>query len=148
MAFDFRLFFSDLWEMCIVHKEWILVVFVLFFVLCIIRRHRLNALPIRTSSNELGELFVTKSALLKLIETVGIEGEVIPIKKIKLANKKNLFCVKVYVILTPEQPFDVLSLQLQERMQQAIAKYCGMTKQVRVDIILDGLSKNKQVIEK
>ena len=147
MAFDFGLFFSDLWESCVLHKEWILSVVVLFFVFCAIRRHRLSALPIKTFSNELGEFFVTKSAILKLIESVGLENDVIRIKKIKLANKKNLFCVKVYVILTPEQSFETLSLQLQERMQQAIVKYCGVVKHVRVDIILDGLMKRKPVEE-
>ena len=100
-------------------------------------------MPIKTFSNELGEFFVTKSAILKLIESVGLENDVIRIKKIKLANKKNLFCV----ILTPEQSFETLSLQLQERMQQAIVKYCGVVKHVRVDIILDGLMKRKPVEE-
>lgn len=104
-------------------------------------------MPIKTFSNELGEFFVTKSAILKLIESVGLENDVIRIKKIKLANKKNLFCVKVYVVLTPEQSFETLSLQLQERMQQAIVKYCGVVKHVRVDIILDGLMKRKPVEE-
>ena len=147
MAFDFGLFFSDLWESCVLHKEWVVGIIALFFVFCVIRRHRLNALPIKTFSNELGEFFVTKSAILKLIESVGLENEIIRIKKIKLANKKNLFCVKVYVVLAPEQSFETLSLQLQERMQQAIVKYCGVVKHVRVDIILDGLIKNKQVEE-
>ena len=129
------------------HKEWIFGTIVLFFVFCIIRRHRLNTLPIKTSSNELGELLVTKSAILKLIETIGLENEGVRIKRIKLANNKQLFRIKVYVVLSPEQPFDTLSLQLQERMQQAIIKYCGMVKQVRVDIILDGLSKYRKPTE-
>ena len=147
MAFDFGLFFSDLWESCVLHKEWILSIVVLFFIFCVIRRYQLNTLPIKTFSNELGEFFVTKSAILKLIESVGLENDVIHIKKIKLANKKNLFCVKVYVVLRPEQSFETLSLQLQERMQQAIVKYCGVVKHVRVDIILDGLMKRKPVEE-
>jgi len=147
MTFDFSLFFSDLWESCVLHKEWILGVIALFFIFCVIRRHRLNALPIKTFSNELGEFFVTKSAILKLIESVGLENESIHIKKIKLANKKNLFCVKVYVVLTTQQSFETLSLQLQERMQQAIVKYCGVVKHVRVDIILDGLIKHKHQVE-
>ena len=148
MAFDFSLFFTDLWEACVLHKEWVWSVIILLLTFYAIRRHRLNTLPIKTSSNELGELFVTPSAILKLIETIGFDNEGIRIKKIRLANKKHLFRVKVYLVLTPEQSFETLSLQLQERMQQAIIKYCGMVKQVRVDIILDGLSKtNKSSVE-
>lgn len=148
MVFDFNLFFTDLWEACVFHKEWVLCGSVLLITFCVMRRHRLNALPIKTSSNELGELFVSKGAILKLIEAIGLENEGLRIKKVKLANKKHLFQVKVYLILTPEQSFEALSLQLQERMQQAIIRYCGMVKQVRVDIILDGLAKvNKNSTE-
>ncbi len=144
MLLDFNIFLSTLWETWIQHREWLFGVIILCFILYILRRHRSNTLVIKTSSNELGELFVTKSAILKLIENISIENQVIHIKKIKLANKKHLFRIKTYVHLSPEQSFDIVSLQLQEHMQQTIIKYCGMTKHVRVDIILDGLIKQKQ----
>lgn len=144
MLFDFNIFFSNLWESCILHKEWLFSVIILCFILYILRRHRLNTVVIKTSSNELGELFVTKNTILKLIENISLESQVVHVKKIRLINKKHLLRVKVYVNLSPEQSFEDISLPLQERMQQTIVKYCGMTKHVRVDIILDGLIKQKQ----
>ncbi|MDR2396813.1 MAG: hypothetical protein LBD69_03105 [Puniceicoccales bacterium] len=126
-------------ESVIIYWHWILLAIVLLVVGYFLRLRRLRLKPIRTSGSELGELFVTQKALLKLIASAVVEFEALRIEKVKLLDKKHSLRVRLCIKLRPEIIFDQISMQLQEKVKQILSKYLGIAKAVHVDVILAGI---------
>lgn len=144
MMFDFKTFFETLWSSCGVYGYWLLgLVLLLAFLICM-HRYRLRRLPIRTSCNDLGELFVTRNAILRLIDNIGTELNLGRISRIHLKDRKHLLCIQLHVRIFPDQAFEQISMQCQEKVQQIITKYLGVVKNVRVDVILDGIERTQK----
>lgn len=144
MLFDFKIFFETLWDCCSAYAYWILgLVLVLIFILAI-HRYLLRNLPIRTSCNDLGEFFVTRNAILRLIDNIGTELNLERINRVKLKNQKHLLCIQLHICTFQDQAFEQTSIQLQEKVQQIITKYLGVVKNVRVDIVLDGIEPKRK----
>ena len=141
MMFDFKTFFESLWDSCGTYGYWLLGSILLFILLIYIHRYRLRNLPIRTSCNDLGELFVTRNAILRLIDNIGAELNLGRVSRIHLKDRKHLLCIQLHVRIFPDQAFEQISMQCQERVQQIITKYWGVVKNVRVDVILDGVER-------
>ena len=141
MIFDFKTFFEALWESCGVYGYWLLGAVLLLILLICIHRYRLRNLPIRTSCNDLGELFVTRNAILRLIDNIGTELNLGRISRVRLKDRKHLLCIQLYVRIFQDQAFEQISMQCQEKVQQIITKYLGVVKNVRVDVILDGIER-------
>lgn len=139
MLFDFKIFFETLWDSCNTHAYWLVGSILLLALFFCIHRYRLRNLPIRTSCNDLGELFVTRNAILKLIDNVGIELNLGRINRVRLKDRKHLLCIQLHIRVFQNQAFEQTSMQLQEKVQQIITKYLGVVKNVRVDVILDGV---------
>ncbi|MDR2769646.1 MAG: hypothetical protein LBB19_03805 [Puniceicoccales bacterium] len=139
MWLDVETFFSVWVESVIIYWPWVLLAGVLFMLGYFLRLRRLRLKPIRTSGSELGELFVTQKALLKLVASAIVEFEVLRIEKIKLLDKKHTLCVRLYIKLRPEIIFDQISMQLQEKVKQILSRYLGIAKAVHVDIVLAGI---------
>ena len=116
-------------------------VFILMLLFCIHRYHLRN-LPIRTSCNDLGELFVTRNAILRLIDNLGTELNLGRISRVRLKDRKHLLCIQLHVRIFQDQAFEQISMQFQEKVQQIITKYLGVVKNVRVDVILDGIERS------
>lgn len=139
MLFDFKIFFETLWESFGAYGYWLLGLILLLGLLICINRYRLRNLPIRTSCNDLGELFVTRSAILHLIDNVGVELNLGHINRVRLKDRKHLLCIQLHVRISQDQAFEQISMQFQEKVQQIVTKYLGVVKNVRVDVILDGI---------
>ncbi|MDR0647230.1 MAG: hypothetical protein LBF43_02205 [Puniceicoccales bacterium] len=139
MWLDVKTFFSVWMESVIIYWPWMLLAVVLLMLGYFLRLRRLRLKPIRTSSSELGELFVTQRALLKLIASAVVEFEALRIDKMKLLDKKHTLRVRLYIKLRPEVMFDQISMQLQEKVKQILSKYLGIAKAVHVDIVLAGM---------
>ena len=142
MLFDFKTFFLTLLEACKEYKDWLLVALALSGLLYFVYRCRLRNLPIKTSCNDLGELFVTRNAILRLIDNIGVEMKIGRVTRVRLKDKKHLLCVRMHVRLYRDQSFEQVSMQLQDKVQQTITKFLGVIKNVRVDIILDGIDRS------
>ncbi len=143
MFFDIKTFFFTLFDLCVQYKERVLLGIGLGIVFYVVHRLRLRNVPIKTSSNELGELFVTRNAIIYLINDVSAAMHLGQIMRIKLFDKKNLLRIKLYVRLYANQSFDAVSMEFQQRIQQSIAKCLGIVKNVRVDVILHSMEKIK-----
>ncbi|MDR0756194.1 MAG: hypothetical protein LBE99_04770 [Puniceicoccales bacterium] len=139
MWLDAKTFFNVWMESVIIYWPWILFAVVLLILGYFLRLRRLRLKPIRASGSELGELFVTQKALLKLIASTVVEFEALRIEKIKLLDKKHALRVRLYIKLQPEIMFDQISMQLQEKIKQIFSKYLGIAKAVHVDVILAGI---------
>ena len=139
MLFDFKTFFEALWESSAVYGYWLLGLTLLLIFVMSVHRYRLRNLPIRTSCNDLGELFVTRNAILRLIDNIGTELNLGHINRIRLKDRKHLLCIQLHVRIFKDQAFEQVSMQFQEKVQQIVTKYLGVVKNVRVDVILDGI---------
>jgi hypothetical protein len=139
MWLDAKTFFNVWIESVIIYWPWMLLAVVLLTLGSFLRLRRLRLKPIRTSGNELGELFVTQKALLRLIANTIVEFEALRIEKIKLLDKRHTLRVGLYIKLRPEIMFDQVSMQLQEKVKQILSKYLGIAKAVHVDVILAGI---------
>lgn len=145
MLFDFKTFFEALWESSGAYGYWLLGLTLLLILVVCMHRYRLRNLPIRTSCNDLGELFVTRNAILRLIDNVGEELNLGRINRVRLKDRKHLLCIQLHVRIFQDQAFEQISMQFQEKVQQIITKYLGVVKNVRVDVILDGIEKAPKV---
>ncbi|MDR1254849.1 MAG: hypothetical protein LBJ78_02335 [Puniceicoccales bacterium] len=139
MGLDAETFFNGWMESVIIYWPWMLFAVVLLTLGYFLRLRRLRLKPIRTSGSELGELFVTQKALLKLIASMVVEFEALHIEKIKLLDKKHTLRVRLCIKLRPEMMFDQISMQLQEKIKQILSKYLGIAKAIHVDVILAGI---------
>ncbi len=146
MLFDFKTFFQSLWDSCGIYKEWAVGCGLLMLIFFIIHRYRRINLPIRTSSNDLGELFVTRNAILRLIDSVGKSMQIGRITRVKLCDKKHVLNICLHIRLYPNQSFEAISMQFQESIKQTIEKCLGVIKNIRVNVILDGIEKNNEEI--
>ena len=144
MMFDFKAFCETLWESCGVYGYWVLGSISVLILFLFIYRYHLRNLPIRTSCNDLGELFVTRNAILRLIDNIGSELNLGRISRVRLSDRKHLLCIQLHVRMYPDQAFEQISMQCQEKIQQTITKYLGVVKNVRVDVILDGIERAPQ----
>ena len=120
-----------------------LVALLLLKILC---RARNNSRPIKTATNELGELFITKRSLIKLIASLAKKQGVPGVEKIRFYTNKHVLRVKLFIRLQLEQNFEQISVQLQEGIQQLLERYLGMTKTIRVDVIMTGIVKSMPAI--
>ena len=141
MMFDFKTFFESLLDSCGVYGYWALGSILLLVLILCIYRYRLRNLPIRTSCNDLGELFVTRNAILRLVDNIGTELNLGRIIRVHLSDRKHLLCIQLHVRIFQDQAFEQISMQCQEKVQQIVTKYLGVVKNVRVDVILDGIEK-------
>ncbi|MDR0393347.1 MAG: hypothetical protein LBH52_03920 [Puniceicoccales bacterium] len=139
MWLDVKTFFGVWMESVITYWQWTLLAIVLLTLGYLLRLRRLRLKPIRTSGSELGELFVTQKALLKLIASAIAEFEALRIEKVKLLDKKHTLRVRLCIKLRPEIIFDQVSMQLQEKVKQILSRYLGIAKAVHVDIVLAGI---------
>jgi hypothetical protein len=139
MWLDAKTFFNVWIESVIIYWPWMLLAVVLLTLGYLLRLRRLHLKPIRTSGSELGELFVTQKALLKLIASAMVEFEALRVEKIKLLDKKHTLRVRLYIKLRPEIMFEKISMQLQEKVKQILSRYLGIAKAVHVDIVLAGI---------
>lgn len=146
MLFDFKTFFQSLWDSCAIYKEWTIGCIILVLLFLLVRRYRHSNLPIKTSSNDLGELFVTRNAILRLIDGVGKSMKIGRIARVKLQDKKHILTICLHVRLYPNQSFEAISMQFQENIKQTIEKGLGVVKNIRVDVVLDGIEKNSEEI--
>ena len=146
MLFDFKTFCQSLWDSCGIYKEWVLGCALLIFLFYIIHRFSLANLPIKTSSNDLGELFVTRNAILRLIDGVGKTMKIGRITRVKLQDKKHILNIRLQIRLYPNQSFEAISMQFQECVKETVAKSLGVVKNVRVDVVLDGIEKNTEEV--
>ena len=147
MFFDIKTFLLSLYDLCIQYKERVEVLLALGFVFYVIRWCKLRNVPIKTSSNELGELFVSRDAVLHLIKGISLSVKLCRVTRIRLINKRQILHIKLHVRLQADQSFDVISMEFQQRIQQEVSKCLGIIKNVRVDVILDGIEKKVQVEE-
>lgn len=143
MLFDLKTFLLEFWEDCLQNKGIALVAIAAVMIFVLIRCYRKRHLPIKTSSNELGELFVSPEAICQIVRDIGLNMNAGRVGRIKLINKKHLLCVEVHMRLFADQSFDQISMQFQESVQQNINKYLGVVKNVRVDVVLDSIDKIK-----
>lgn len=141
MPFDLGTFGSSFLEIFLEYKQWVGVGLGICLCLMLIRRFRLKRLPIRTSSNELGELYVSRGAILHLIRNIENEIPKVHVCRIKVKDKKHALRIRLSVKIREDQSFDEVSIQFQEKIQQIIIRYLGLTKTVRVDVILDDIEK-------
>lgn len=141
MPFDLGTFGSSFLEIFLEYKLWVGVGLAICLCLMLIRRFRLKRLPIRTSTNELGELYVSRGAILHLIRNIEDEMPKVHVCRIKVKDKRHTLRVCLNVKIREDQSFDEVCIQFQERIQQIIIRYLGLTKTVRVDVVLDDIEK-------
>ena len=144
MLFDFKTFFQSLWDSCDIYREWVIGCGLLMLIFYIIHRYRLANLPIKTSCNDLGELFVTRNAILRLIDGVSKSMNIGRITRIKLQDKKHTLNIRLHIRLYPNQSFDAISMQFQENVRETVTKSLGVVKNIRVDVVLDGIEKHTE----
>jgi|GEM_PF-3428130 len=144
MLFDFKTFFQSLWDSYGIYREWVFGCGLLMVVFYLIRRYHISNLPIKTSCNDLGELFVTRNAILRLIDGVCKSMKIGRITRIKLKDKKHTLTIRLHVRLYSNQSFEAISMQFQENVKEAMAKSLGVVKTIRVDVVLDGIEKNNE----
>jgi len=147
MFFDIKTFFLTLFDLCVQYKERVGILLGLGLIFYVIRWCNLRSVPIKTSSNEFGELFVSREAVLHLIKGISSTVKLCQVTRIRLINKKQVLCIKLHVRLQANQSFDVVSMEFQQRIQQEVAKCLGIIKNVRVDVILDGIENKVQIEE-
>lgn len=146
MLFDFKTFFQSLLDSCDIYKEWVACCGLLVLLFYIIHRYRLANSPIKTSCNDLGELFVTRNAILRLIDGVSKSMKIGRIGRVKLQDKKYTLNIRLHIRLYPNQSFDTISMQFQENVKEAVTKSLGVVKNIRVDVVLDGIEKNNEEV--
>lgn len=145
MLFDWKSFFTSLLEICIQNKEVLFGICVALFILSMLRFFKRKNMLVKTSSNELGELFVSRQAITNII--LGKRSEIESwgkIKKISLLNKKHSLEVKLWFLLNSKQSFDKISIQIQSVIQKTILECLGGAKTVHVHVILDGILKEME----
>lgn len=146
MLFDFKTFFQSLWDSCDIYREWVIGCSLLILLFYIIHRYHLVNSPIKTSCNDLGELFVTRNAILRLIDGVSKSMKIGRITRIKLQDKKHTLNIRLHIRLYANQSFDAISMQFQENVKETITKSLGVVKSMRVDVVLDGIEKNNEEV--
>lgn len=132
-----KLFAYFCWE----YKEFVGGVCVTVLLLFWVRRWMKRWQPISTTPTENGEVFISRSAIFNLIQSV---CETIPdgyVKRVHLQNKRRMLVIQLHVILHAGNSFETSSIRFQEAVKSAVSHCFGALKEIRVNMILEGIER-------
>ena len=141
MVFDYKTFFSDLYNNIVEHWQYSITVFCLLVAFITIKRFKKSLAPIKVSKSNYGSLSISRKALVKTIIHVALNLGLKIEPAVKIKNVKSKLYIELYIKLTSNQVFEKFSIALQESISNTFINELGVSKELEISIILAGIDK-------